>query len=120
MRAIGVVENPRTRTRSVRFMPDLDGVADNLADGQSVSLSLPVGPPRDIVTVHKDAITRGVNGTAVFVVNGDAAERRLVSLGEAIGNRFEVLGGLEPGELVVVRGNERLKPGQTIQYEGQS
>ena len=120
VRAIGVVENPRTRTRSVRFMPDLDGVADNLADGQSVSLSLPVGPPRDIVTVHKDAITRGVNGTAVFVVNGDAAERRLVSLGEAIGNRFEVLGGLEPGELVVVRGNERLKPGQTIQYEGQS
>ena len=120
VRAIGVVENPRTRTRSVRFMPDLDGVADNLADGQSVSLSLPVGPPRDIVTVHKDAITRGVNGAAVFVVNGDAAERRLVSLGEAIGNRFEVLGGLEPGELVVVRGNERLKPGQTIQYEGQS
>ena len=120
VRAIGVEENPRTRTRSVRFVPDLDGVADNLADGQSVSLSLPVGPPRDIVTVHKDAITRGVNGAAVFVVNGDAAERRLVSLGEAIGNRFEVLGGLEPGELVVVRGNERLKPGQTIQYEGQS
>ena len=120
VRAIGVEENPRTRTRSVRFAPDLDGVADNLADGQSVSLSLPIGPPRDIVTVHKDAITRGVDGTAVFVVTGDAAERRLVSLGEAIGNRFEVLGGLEPGELVVVRGNERLKPGQTIHYEGQS
>ena len=54
-------------------------MADNLADGQSVSLTLPIGPPRDIVSVHKDAITRGVDGAAVFVVNGDAAERRLVS-----------------------------------------
>ena len=120
VRAIGVEENPRTRTRSVRFSADFDGMATNLAAGQSVFLTLPIGPPRDILSVHKDAITRGVDGVAVFVVNGDGAERRLVTLGEAIGNRFEVLDGLEPGDLVVVRGNERLRPGQTIQYEGQS
>ncbi|MFP6731172.1 MAG: efflux RND transporter periplasmic adaptor subunit [Alphaproteobacteria bacterium] len=120
VRAVGVEENPRTRTRPVRFTADFAGMADNLADGQSVFLTLPIGPPRDIVSVHKDAINRGVDSVAVFVVNGDAVERRLVSVGVAIGNRFEVLGGLEPGDLVVVRGNERLRPGQTVQYEGQS
>ena len=120
VRAVGVVENTRTRTRPVRFAPDFDGVTDNLADGQSVSLTLPIGAPRDIVSVHKDAITRGVDGAAVYVVANGVAERRLVSLGEAVGSRFEVLDGLEPGEKVVVRGNERLNPGQAVQYDGQN
>jgi multidrug efflux pump subunit AcrA (membrane-fusion protein) len=35
-------------------------------------------------------------------------------LGEAVGGRFEVLSGLKPGERVVVRGNERLRPGQKV------
>jgi multidrug efflux pump subunit AcrA (membrane-fusion protein) len=35
-------------------------------------------------------------------------------LGRAVGNRFEVLAGLQPGDLVVVRGNERLRPGEPI------
>lgn len=120
VRAIGVEENKRTRTRPVRFTPDFDGMADNLADGQSVSLTLPTGPPRDIVSVHKDAITRGVDGAAVYVVADGVAERRLIRLGEAEGSRFEVLEGLEPGDLVVVRGNERLRTGQAVRYEEQN
>ena len=67
--------------------------------------------------MHKDAIVRGVDGATVFVVVDGVAERRRVGLGEAIGARFEVLRGLEPGELVVVRGNERLMSGQAVRFE---
>jgi hypothetical protein len=38
-------------------------------------------------------------------------------LGVAVGSRFEVVEGLQPGEVVVVRGNERLRPGQAVTYE---
>jgi SOS-response transcriptional repressor LexA len=31
-----------------------------------------------------------------------------------LGDRYEVLDGLQEGDLVVVRGNERLRPGQDI------
>jgi hypothetical protein len=31
-----------------------------------------------------------------------------------LGDRYEVISGLQPGDLVVVRGNERLRPGQAI------
>ena len=117
LRAVGAEENTRTRTRPVRFIPDFDGVSETLADGQSVSLILPIGSPREIVSVHKDAIIRGVDGAAVFVVADGVAERRLVRLGEAVGSRFEVLEGIEPGDLVVVRGNERLRPGQAVRYQ---
>jgi multidrug efflux pump subunit AcrA (membrane-fusion protein) len=45
---------------------------------------------------------------------------RTLRLGQPVGSRFEVLEGVEPGDLVVVRGNERLRPGQKVRYEGSS
>lgn len=116
LRAIVPVENPLTRTRAVRFASAAVGEA--LAIGQSVTVFLPVGAMHDVATVHKDAVTVSLQGRQVFVVAGDdTVEPRQVSLGAAIGNRFEVLDGLVPGELVVVRGNERLQPGQAVAYE---
>lgn len=120
IRAIGVGENSRTRTRPVRFTPLFAAAPGSLADGQSVTIDLPIGAPRDVVSVHKDAIVRNVTGAAVFVVVDGIAEHRPVSLGEALGTRFEVLDGVVPGDVVVVRGNERLMPGQAVQFEGQS
>ena len=120
VRAIGVEENPKTRTRRVRFTPRFaDGVL-NLADGQSAALDLPIGKPRTVISVHKDAVIRGPGETVVYVVADGVAEERPVELGEAIGTRFEVLSGLAVGELVVVRGNERLVPGQAVTTFGES
>jgi multidrug efflux pump subunit AcrA (membrane-fusion protein) len=40
-----------------------------------------------------------------------------VKLGRG-GSRVEVLEGLEPGERVIVRGNERLRDGQPVRVTG--
>jgi multidrug efflux pump subunit AcrA (membrane-fusion protein) len=53
----------------------------------------------------------------VFVVVDGTAEPRQVVVGEAVGARYEVLDGLRAGELVVVRGNERLQPGMRVRIE---
>ncbi len=117
LRAIVPMENPLTRTRAVRFATADGGLTKARAIGQSVTVLLPVGAPRDVVTVHKDAVTVSLDGRQVFVVDGDdTAQPRLVTLGAEIGNRFEVIDGLVPGDLVVVRGNERLRPGQAVAY----
>ena len=99
---------------SNRFSINLGGP---LAEGQSVTLILPAGPAREIVSVHKDAVIRQAGSAIVFIVTGSAAEIRPVTLGDSNGVRFEVLHGLEAGDLVVVRGNERLQPGQAVAYE---
>lgn len=119
VRAIVPMESALTRTRPVRFTADFgDPVAMGLAADQSVTVMLPVGARRDVVTVHKDAvIARGANAT-VFVVEAGKAISRPVRLGEAVGDRFEVLDGLAPGDVVVVRGNERLRPDQPVSYDG--
>ena len=48
------------------------------------------------------------------MVQDDIAQPRSIQLGVAIGDRYEVLSGLTSGDLVVVRGNERLRPGQPV------
>ena len=67
------------------------------------------------MTVHKDADTTSGSGYVVYVVEEETAKPRTVSIGEAVGDRFEVISGLEEGETVVIRGNERLQPGQKVQ-----
>ena len=117
VRAVVPEENPLTRTRTVRFTPHFNGDHKNLATNQSVTLHLPAGPARTVVTVHKDAVLNRSDGALVFVVAKNVARPRPVHLGEAVGGRFEVVDGLKPGDLVVVRGNERLRPGQKVRFE---
>ncbi len=113
VRAVVPDENTQTRTRTVRFAPELGDLTD-LAANQSVTVHLPAGAARNVVTVHKDAILNRKGRTMAVVVTDDTADIRPVRLGDAVGNRFEVLDALKPGDVVVVRGNERLRPGQKI------
>ena len=118
VRAVVPEEDPLTRTRAVRFTPKFGATAKPLAVAQSVTVELPIGQPRQVVTVNKDGIIQGSNGAVVYLAEDHAAALRPVQLGEAVGGRFEVRDGLQPGDLVVVRGNERLRPGQAITYPG--
>lgn len=116
VRAVVPEENPQTRTRTVRFVPELPPGLKNIANNQSVTLQLPSNRQTSAVTVHKDAIISRKGVTLVYLAQGKKADIRPVRLGEAVGSRFIVNSGLVPGDLVIVRGNERLRPGQSIRY----
>ncbi len=117
-RAVVPDENTLTRTRAVRFTPGFETAKAGFAANQSVTLEIPIGKGRRAVTVHKDAVMKKGGGSVVFLAEEGKAVRRPVRLGEAIGTRFEVMSGLVVGDIVVVRGNERLRPGQEITYKG--
>lgn len=120
VRASVPMENSLTRTRIVRLDPEFTEPTGQLAGNQSAIVMIPVGEAREVVTVHKDAILNRPNGTVVFVVTDGQAMIRPVSLGESVGGRIVVEDGLAPGDLVVVRGNERLRPGQPVRHNGAS
>ncbi|MSP81357.1 MAG: efflux RND transporter periplasmic adaptor subunit [Alphaproteobacteria bacterium] len=115
VRAVIADENSMTRTRPVRLAFAAPPGA-GLAAGQSVEVALPVGPSRRVLTVSKDAILRDTTTSWVFVAAAGQADKRLVVLGPATGDRFEVLDGLREGDAVIVRGNERLAPGQAVSF----
>ena len=114
IRAIVPEENPRTRTRAVRFVPQLEGPRLRLAANQSITVRIPIGDSRDVVTVNKDAVIVQRGTQVVYLVVDGVVQSQPVMLGESLGNRFEVLSGLAPGDVVVTRGNERLQPGQAV------
>lgn len=119
-RALIPTESAMTRTRPVRFVPLINGdaPATGLAADQSATVLVPVSAPEDLVTVHKDAVIVRAGINFVFMVTGGTVQKRIVELGRAAGSRFEVLKGLKPGDIVAVRGNEKLRPGQTVDYDG--
>lgn len=64
------------------------------------------------VAIHQDNSSK-----FVFIVKGDAVERRAVSLGSVRGTDVEILAGLQPDAVVVVKGPESLRDGQSVQIK---
>ncbi len=114
VRTVLPVEDTSTRTRSVLLTSATDTAASLVAVGQSLTVNFPVSEPRSVLSVPKDALVQARGGWTVFVASEDQAQLRNIALGAPLGDRYEVLDGLQAGDQVVVRGNERLRPGQAI------
>lgn len=80
---------------------DLDGDVRALRPGMFARASFPIGVRKALV-LPRGAVTPSGALDRVFVVDGERAHLRMVTLGEAQGDRIEVLSGLEEGERVVL------------------
>ena len=116
VRALLPMQNALTRTQAVRFVPIGDAPGARFSINQAVTVDVPLGATRAVVSVHKDAIVNRGSARLVFLVTGGRAVPRPVTLGAAIGSRFVVRSGLAPGDIAVIRGNERLRPGQPVRH----
>jgi RND family efflux transporter MFP subunit len=69
--------------------------------------------------VPKDAVISGAEGSRVVAVRQGKAVFVPVTRGAAEGGKVAVTGQLEESDLVVTRGNENLRGGETLMVEGQ-
>ncbi|MGC8792581.1 MAG: efflux RND transporter periplasmic adaptor subunit [Bryobacteraceae bacterium] len=91
--------DPSTRTALVRVRVS---DARDIHPGMFGRLLIPTGA-QELLTIPAAAIIRAGQLTLVDVVAQGRLERRAAQLGRAVGDQFEVLSGLAPGETVVVR-----------------
>lgn len=99
------------------FEMRLDLVAP-LAVGQTVRVTIPTADVREVLAVPRDALVLRGDGIAVFIVDEENRARRIrVTTGIGSGDRIEVHGPIQAGDRVVVRGNERLQPGQEVRIQ---
>ena len=83
--------------------------------GETVRVSVPIGMPRLVYAVPRDALVMRRTGISIFRISDEnKAERISVQTGIASGNLIEVIGDLKAGDKVVTRGSERLRPGQDV------
>lgn len=75
---------------------------------------LPRNTVADVVVVPRDAVMASDGGAQVFVVDGDRAALRRVTLGEDQGLLVVVRAGLRAGDRLVVRGQRELADGSLV------
>lgn len=87
--------------------------------GQTVHVAVPTADTRQVLAVPRDALVLRREGTSVYVVESDGTARRVqVRPGSGDGPYVEVNGEVRPGDRVIIRGNERLQPGQSVEVLG--
>ncbi len=94
-----------------------------LRGGMLARAWLPVGKTGLATIVPKDALVLGSGQPLVYTVEpvsgqpGAGTVRPVrVALGATVGGSVEIMGPIDPGSLVVTRGNERLRPGMNVSF----
>ncbi|NMC63707.1 MAG: efflux RND transporter periplasmic adaptor subunit, partial [SAR324 cluster bacterium] len=103
--------DPNSRTFLVKF--DLPNEA-RLRAGQFGHVSVPSNA-ETLISIPKAAIVNRGQMEVVYVVRDGKAWLRLVRTGKQIGESFEILSGLEDGEVIVADGASDLRDGQLVQ-----
>lgn len=111
------VNNLNARTFLVRV--SIDNANDFIIPGMSAQAVFHIPQNEEALLLPRDATIQHPDGrNTVWVinkVNGQLiASEQQVQLGRSLANNVVVRKGLNPGSLVVIRGNETLKEGQTV------
>lgn len=85
-----------------------------LGDGWRVEVRVSTWRSEDVVRVPLGALFRSGERWAVFVMEGDEARLRLVELDHRNSTFAEVVGGLAPGEVVIIHPSARVREGQQV------
>ena len=83
--------------------------------GSPVRVALPNSDPRELIAISRDALL--LRGTEIFVLrvtDENTVERIKVSTGIGLGSQVEVIGNVADGDRIIIRGAERLQPGQSV------
>lgn len=84
--------------------------------GLAVEVAAPVNKAKKVIAVPRDALVIRQSGVIVYRINaGNKAEPVPIKTGISNATHIEVVGDINESDSIVIRGNERLRPGQTVQ-----
>jgi membrane fusion protein (multidrug efflux system) len=87
-----------------------------LVDGQLVNVLAELDQGETLLQVPQQALQADQAGTYVLIVDKESkVQVRRVDTGPGVGTNASVKKGLDPGELVVTEGIQKVRPGQVVQ-----
>ena len=106
-------------TGTVRLKAEFANDDNVLFPNQFVNAKMLIDTRRDVTTIPSAALQRGVQGVFVYVVKDDkTVGLRPVKTGPVEGDITVAESGIEPGELVVIDGADRLRDGAKVDIPG--
>jgi len=117
------VNNPNARTFLTRIV--INDAEKFMIPGMSAQAIFKIHLKQEALQLPRDATIRYPDGrNTVWIVNEVngkwIASEQQVQLGQSMAGNVIVKQGVNPGDIIVVRGNETLREGQTIHILGQT
>ena len=105
-------------TGTARLRAVFENADHALSSGLFVRLQIPVTKPYEALLIPERALSTDQNVKFVYVVGEDGmAHRRVVELGKLEGDMRVITSGLAAGDRVIVKGMQRVKPGQKVEAQ---
>ena len=113
---LATIDNQIDLTTGTYKLKSIFSNADNsLFPNQFVNVHLLVDTKKDLTIVPAAAIQRGPQGTYVYAAAGDnTAKIRAVTIAQTTGDNVGLSAGLNPGDVVVIDGQDKLQDGSRI------
>jgi RND family efflux transporter MFP subunit len=122
---VETIDNRIINTTISRFIPAATGNSrtievylnindENLRSGESVNVHVPIQAKQKVVAVPRDALVIRKDNTFIYTVVENKSHKVDVITGIAQLDMIAVKGLLSPGDVVIVRGNERIRPQQEV------
>jgi len=103
--------DPNTRSVTVRgLVPNTDG---ELKPGMFLNVRLARGEA-DLLVVPEEALLPEQGDVFVYVIADGKAAKRKIQTGQRRVGSVQVTAGLEPGEMVVIEGTQKLRDGASV------
>lgn len=108
---IAPIGDEKTYTFTVELQPT--GTTEDLRSGMSGQVLISTRSENSVL-VPKGAVLRQAGQTTVFVIQDGKARLRTVDVGLTDGKHMEILGGIQPGDQIVVSGHNLLSEGDPV------
>jgi membrane fusion protein (multidrug efflux system) len=107
-----------TATGTVKVTIEAESPPESVRPGSFVTVNIVRETRPDAAVIPREAVLRELQSAHVFVVDGELAEKRSVSLGLEEGSLVEAVSGLKLGEKVIIAGQGGLRDGAKVKILG--
>ena len=105
-----------TKTGTLRVRAEFANTAKNLRPGMFGRIKVDLGVRPDSLMVPERAVVQLQGKQFVWVIDaGNKVSQRPVTVGETVGDRVVIAGGLNVGELIVTEGLQKVREGALVQ-----
>ena len=117
IRAIIASENIKTGSRLLKIkIPKFLPVEFNFPN-KRIQLRVPINDGKSRIIIPKDGLIADGIEKLVYIVEKNKVKRKKVIIGQSFKDQIEIKLGVNEGDLVVVKGNENIRPNQSVKIK---
>ena len=82
-----------------------------------IQVRVPINDGKPRLIIPKDGLIADGIEKLVYIVEKNKVKRKTVTLGQSFKDQIEIKSGINEGDLVVIKGNENIRPNQSVKIK---